>query len=251
VCCLTTAEYADRVVPHNATSLAPRSGQRTRSNIMTLVEDYAANRPVFSLTVARDRAIGVLPGTFMMWLVFERLYSRPQAMRWCEFLLAITNPITHVRQSAKRSRIPAVLSCAQLQSFLVNLTDPARTAVLLGALTSLRVGELLGLKWSDIDLSSWRSLLFATSSSSGSSAARRKPQGSRFQSMPNWRKRFGPGGFVAHTTSRMTGSLPAPQEGATALSPAHCIALRSSRHSRLQASLGRWGGTLCDTALAH
>ena len=30
-----------------------------------------------SLTVARDRAIGVLLGTFMMWLVFERFYSRP------------------------------------------------------------------------------------------------------------------------------------------------------------------------------
>jgi multidrug resistance protein MdtO len=30
-----------------------------------------------SLTIARDRAIGVLLGTFMMWLVFERLYSQP------------------------------------------------------------------------------------------------------------------------------------------------------------------------------
>jgi multidrug resistance protein MdtO len=30
-----------------------------------------------SLTIARDRAIGVLLGTFMMWLVFERLASRP------------------------------------------------------------------------------------------------------------------------------------------------------------------------------
>ncbi len=30
-----------------------------------------------SLAVARDRAIGVLLGTFMMWLVFERFYSRP------------------------------------------------------------------------------------------------------------------------------------------------------------------------------
>jgi integrase-like protein len=35
--------------------------------------------------------------------------------------------------------------------------------------------------------------------------------------MPNWRKRFGPGGFVAHITSRMTGSLPAPQKGAAAV----------------------------------
>jgi multidrug resistance protein MdtO len=30
-----------------------------------------------SLTLARDRTIGVLLGTSMMWLVFERLYSRP------------------------------------------------------------------------------------------------------------------------------------------------------------------------------
>ena len=30
-----------------------------------------------SLTLARDRAIGTLLGSFMMWLVFERLYPRP------------------------------------------------------------------------------------------------------------------------------------------------------------------------------
>jgi multidrug resistance protein MdtO len=30
-----------------------------------------------SLTIARDRAIGTLLGSFMMWLVFERLYRRP------------------------------------------------------------------------------------------------------------------------------------------------------------------------------
>ncbi len=32
-----------------------------------------------SLSVARDRTIGVLLGTFMMWLVFERFYPRPAA----------------------------------------------------------------------------------------------------------------------------------------------------------------------------
>ncbi len=32
-----------------------------------------------SLSVARDRSIGVLLGVFMMWLVFERLYPRPAA----------------------------------------------------------------------------------------------------------------------------------------------------------------------------
>ena len=32
-----------------------------------------------SLSVARDRAVGVLLGVFIMWLVFERLYPRPAA----------------------------------------------------------------------------------------------------------------------------------------------------------------------------
>ena len=32
-----------------------------------------------SLSVARDRVLGVLLGTFMMWLVFERFYRRPAA----------------------------------------------------------------------------------------------------------------------------------------------------------------------------
>ena len=49
------------------------------------------------------------------------------------------------------SRIPTVLNPDELKDFLANLVDPAKTAVLLGALTGLRVGELLGLKWSDID----------------------------------------------------------------------------------------------------
>ena len=56
-----------------------------------------------------------------------------------------------MRQSAKRSRVPTVLDPEELKEFLASLADPAKTAVLLGALTGLRVGELLGLKWSDID----------------------------------------------------------------------------------------------------
>ena len=74
------------------------------------------------------------------------LYRHAQRWEWIT-----TNPITHVRQSAKRSRVPTVLTPVELQDFLANLADPAKTAVLLGALTGLRVGELLGLKWSDID----------------------------------------------------------------------------------------------------
>jgi integrase len=49
------------------------------------------------------------------------------------------------------ARLPTVLTPDQLKEFLSRLIDPAKTAVLLGAVTGLRAGELLGLKWSDID----------------------------------------------------------------------------------------------------
>jgi integrase len=78
--------------------------------------------------------------------IMSALYSHAQRWEW-----TTSNPIKHVRQSAKRSRVPTVLTPQQVKDFLANLADPAKTAVLLGALTGLRVGELLGLKWSDID----------------------------------------------------------------------------------------------------
>ena len=61
------------------------------------------------------------------------------------------NPITRVRQSAKRSRIPVVLNVAQVQALLDNLREPVRTMVLVDVSTGLRIGELLALQWRDID----------------------------------------------------------------------------------------------------
>jgi integrase len=78
--------------------------------------------------------------------IMSALYSHAQRWEW-----TTSNPIKHVRQSAKRSRVPIVLTPEQVKDFLAKLEDPAKTAVLLGALTGLRGGELLGLKWSDID----------------------------------------------------------------------------------------------------
>ncbi|MBZ5685575.1 MAG: tyrosine-type recombinase/integrase [Acidobacteriia bacterium] len=62
------------------------------------------------------------------------------------------NPIRMVRQSAKRTRIPIVLSIEQVAALLRVLKEPTRTMVFVAVFTGLRVGELLGLKWSDIDL---------------------------------------------------------------------------------------------------
>jgi len=61
------------------------------------------------------------------------------------------NPITHVRQSAKRQRVPVVLSIDQIHSLVGHLKEPGKTAVLVDILTGLRVSELLALKWSDVD----------------------------------------------------------------------------------------------------
>src|SRR2546425_2995685 len=81
--------------------------------------------------------------------IMSALYSH--AIRW-EW--ATRNPITHVRQSAKRRKTPIILNIVQIKDFLLNLKEPARTAVFLDVSSGLRVGELLGLKWEDVDFES-------------------------------------------------------------------------------------------------
>ncbi len=61
------------------------------------------------------------------------------------------NPIQLVRQSAKRRRIPEVLSVEEIQQLLDALALRERTLVLLDVGTGLRMGELFGLKWKNVD----------------------------------------------------------------------------------------------------
>jgi integrase len=62
-----------------------------------------------------------------------------------------TNPMTLVRQSAKREKLPDVLEVDELKKLLAELENPARAPVFLTAATGLKVSEALGLKWSDVD----------------------------------------------------------------------------------------------------
>jgi integrase len=78
--------------------------------------------------------------------IMSALYSH--AIRW-EW--TTRNPITHVRQSAKRRKTPLILTIEQIKDVLLNLKEPCRTAVFLDLSSGLRVGELLGLKWEDVD----------------------------------------------------------------------------------------------------
>ena len=75
------------------------------------------------------------------------------------------NPIQLVRQSAKRKAIPVILSASEVQRLLAVLGIRERTLVLLAFGTGLRMSELFGLKWNDIDfrrneISVTRSIVF-------------------------------------------------------------------------------------------
>jgi integrase len=101
-------------------------------------------------TVAVETWLGTLPladGTkAKLRNLMHALYN--YAMRW-EFF--DRNPITLVRQSAKRTRVPEVLTVEEVGKLIGELADPWRTAVYVAVTTGLRVSELLGLKWADVE----------------------------------------------------------------------------------------------------
>lgn len=128
------------------------------------------------------------------------------AVRW-EWL--DLNPIRMVRQSAKRTRMPIVLSIEQIAALLRILKEPMRTMVFLAVFTGLRVGELLGLKWKDIDFQKMevhviRSIVMQHVGDCKTEASRKPvPLDLRLSKVLwNWRLRV-------HTQSTRTGYSPA------------------------------------------
>lgn len=78
--------------------------------------------------------------------IMSALYSHAIRWEWTE-----RNPITSVRQSAKRQKVPDILMPEEITAILEKLPEPLRTAIELDAFTGLRRGELIGLQWRDID----------------------------------------------------------------------------------------------------
>ena len=75
----------------------------------------------------------------------------------CRYDWLIKNPITLVRQSAKRQKTPDVFTSGEIKRLRAELENPARLLVFLAAATGLRVSEAMGLKWADIDLAAGES----------------------------------------------------------------------------------------------
>lgn len=61
------------------------------------------------------------------------------------------NPIAMVRTSAKRLRTPETLTAEEFQALFSKLPDRERAMGALCATAGLRISEVLGLKWADID----------------------------------------------------------------------------------------------------
>lgn len=61
------------------------------------------------------------------------------------------NPITPVRQAGGREKVPVILEVAELHRLFDELEIRERAMIVTDAITGLRRGELMGLKWEDVD----------------------------------------------------------------------------------------------------
>lgn len=138
--------YTERELPSKAHStravyasyirnwVVPGWGTRSVSDVKTVsVEEWLKGLPLAAGSKAKVRN------------VMHALFNHAMRHEWVQ-----KNPITLVRQSAKRLRTPDVLDVGEIRALLSELRDPFWTMVFLAATTGLRVSEVLGLKWHDI-----------------------------------------------------------------------------------------------------
>jgi integrase len=116
----------------------PRWRSYRLSEVRTVVvEEWLAKLPYTAGTKAKIRNI------------MSALFNHAIRYEWLE-----RNPISLVRQSAKRERIPEVLDVEEIGALLAELKHPYKIMVFLAAATGLRASELLGLKWQDFNFES-------------------------------------------------------------------------------------------------
>ena len=115
--------------------IRPIWGTRTLESVKTMaVESWLKSIPRSRSTRAHIRNM------------MHRLFNC--AIRW---EMTDRNPVDLVRQSSKRTKIPRVLTAEEFKKLLNELAEPYRTMVLVAGCLGLRISEILGLRWGDID----------------------------------------------------------------------------------------------------
>jgi integrase len=116
------------------TWILPQWGEQGLCDVRTVaVEEWLRLLPLANASRAKVRNI------------MHTLYNHAMRYEWMD-----KNPISLVRQSAKRERTPDVLTAVEISILLAELREPCKTAVFLAFATGLRVSELLALKWGDV-----------------------------------------------------------------------------------------------------
>ena len=117
--------------------IVPRWGDYPLQRVTTVeVEDWLKTLKLAPGTRAKVRNV--------MSTVFRH------AIRW-GWIGQHENPIALVRCSAKRSRTPDTLTAEEFRSLFVALPSRERAVGIICATTGLRICEVLGLKWEDIN----------------------------------------------------------------------------------------------------
>lgn len=115
--------------------IIPRWGAERIGNVKAFrVEEWLRSLDKADGTKAKTKA------------VFSVLYQHAMRYGWAD-----RNPIREVRQSANRKQEPEVLTAEEVSALVSRLPEHARAMVLVAAVTGLRRGELVGLKWEDVD----------------------------------------------------------------------------------------------------
>ena len=152
---LTVAQLIKHYTEKELDSERTRKAHSTRTAYQTFLKNWVKPRWGVCL-LAEVKAVAVEEWLFELSIaagtkakirnIMSALFAH--AMRY-EF--TDRNPIQLVRQSAKRLRIPEVLTVEEIKALLPQLKQPFLSLVALDAVTGLRRSELFGLKWSDID----------------------------------------------------------------------------------------------------
>jgi integrase len=133
--CGKTAKTCETYIQHLNDYIIPRWGSERVGDIKAFrIEEWLKSLPKAAGTKAKTKA------------VFSVLYQHALRYGWAE-----RNPIREVRQSAKRQREPDILTPEETSALLARLPGYARTMAVVATVTGLRRGELIGLKWEDVD----------------------------------------------------------------------------------------------------
>ena len=124
------------------TRIVPRWGEYRLRDIQAV----AVERWLGSISDLSNSSKSKLKG------IMNDVYQHAIRYGW---LAAGENPIFAVRQSQKRERVTEPLEVAEFRALMLELPDKMRLIGVVAATTGLRISEVLGLKWMDID---WKTL---------------------------------------------------------------------------------------------